>query len=1133
MSPFSTHRKVCRVMKLTLIVLFISITGLFASVRSQNARVNIHVNNVKTSEVLEAIEAQTDYLFVYDKNEIDLNRKVSVQAEGQAVSRVLSSVFQGTDVAYAMEGSNIMLMRRGESIPSSQQSKRRIQGTVIDATGEPVIGANVVEKGTTNGTITDMDGKFTLEVPNDAVLQVSYIGYMDQDLPIDKGSVFTIILREDTQAIDEVVVVGYGVTKKSHLTGSVGSMKMDEDIVGRPSVEVGQSLYGKIAGVQVIGGSGQPGSSSSIQIRGINSISASSSPLIVIDGVAVPDYDMNLINNADIESIEILKDASSAAIYGSRGANGVVLITTKSGNTEKPKVNINYLFGIQKVMKKIDVMNSAEYAQAYIDAAQNGWIDKGGDPNAPNTIEARGEYKYTWPEAFEHPETLQYDTDWQDVVFDAAPMHKLDANISGKSQKSDYLISAGYVNQQGIMLDSDYKKYSFSLKLNTHINKYLDVGGNMNMNYGDEKEVYWRTAEWAVQYPSIFPVYTSDGFLGCNSYLPGFENYNTVLFRPNMGHPLYMQNNDANRYTLNMIGNAYVSLNILPGLKFKSAFNYYLKRIDYSNYEAKDHDLGESYYTPGQMTVDQSRRWNYTSQNLLTYDNSWGNHEISFLLGFEYNKNDYYSTSQSRRDYDNDLLHSLSAGKTLLSSSDIITKSTLISYFSRINYNYKGRYMLSAAFRRDGSSRFALNNKWGNFPSVSLGWLVSEEDFLKKLDWINMLKLRVSYGLTGNDNFDDYVWIAKLEQAKIAFGNNLSTSYYPSNITNPDLKWERTQQFNVGFDWGVLKSRIQVGLDYYYSTSDGLLLDVPIPAVTGYSSIFTNIGKLENKGIEFNISTYNIDTKDFSWSTNFNISKNKNKILELGPDNAPMIFTPESYGGMQKINMVGHSVFNFYGYKYDGVYMSQEEIDNDPAHYATAKPGDGRYVDVNKDGVLNADDRTLIGDPNPKFIWGLTNNFKYKDFDLSILLQGAHDFAIYDDNAHRSLMYHEGRNVLKEVVNRWRSEENPGDGYHYRLSVDLGEYEKRPSSLWIDQASYFRVKSVTFGYTLPKKLTKKLNMDFVRFYFNGLNLFTVTNTDVWDPESFRGDASDASARGVMGNIYPSAKVFSFGINVGF
>ena len=1121
-----------RILNLGTAFTFLTAFQLYAGTSySQTTTLSLSLKNATLEQAIDRIEEETGYSFLYADHVLDVSRIVNLEANNKDINLVLSRVFDNMNVDYKIVDKQIILSRKLESIPLAQQQGRMVQGVVLDSNQEPVIGANVLVKGTTVGTITDIEGRFTLEVPNNAVLVVSYIGYLSTELVPGSKTDLTISLKEDSQNLDEIVVVGYGVSKKSHLTGSVGSIKMDEDVVGRPSVEVGQSLYGKIAGVQVIGGSGQPGSSSSIQIRGINSISASSSPLVVIDGVAVPDYDMNLINNADIESIEILKDASSSAIYGSRGANGVVLITTKSGKTEKPKVNINYLFGVQKLMKKIDVMNSAEYAQAYMDAAQNGWVDKGGDPNAPNTIEARKEYKYTWPEAFEHPETL-YDTDWQDVVFDAAPMHKLDANISGKSEKSDYLISAGYVNQAGIMLDSDYRKYSLSLKLNTHINKYLDVGGSMSLNYGDEKEVYWRTAEWAVQYPSIFPVYTKDGFLGCNSYLPGFENYNTILFRPNMGHPLYMQNNDANRYTLNTIGSAYVSLNILPGLKFKSSFNYYLKRIDYSNYEAKDHDLGEAYYTPGQMTVDQSRKWNYTFQNLMTYDKSWKDHELSFLLGFEYNKNDYYQTSQARRDYDNDLLHALSAGKTILSSSDVITKNTLISYFARINYNYKGRYMLSVAFRRDGSSRFAPNNKWGNFPSVSLGWLVSEEDFMKKVDWINMLKLRTSYGLTGNDNFDDYVWIAKLKQAKIAFGNNLTTSYYPSNITNPDLKWERTQQFNVGLDWGILKSRIQLGLDYYYSTSDGLLLDVPVPAVTGFSSIFTNIGKLENKGVEFNISTYNVDNKNFSWNTNFNISKNKNKILELGPDNAPMVFTPDSYGGMQKINMVGHSVFNFYGYKYDGVYMNQKEIDNDPAHYETAKPGDGRYMDVNKDGILNADDRTLIGDPNPKFIWGLTNNFKYKNFDLSILLQGAHDFAIYDDNAHRSLMYHEGRNFLEEVTDRWRSEENPGDGYHYRLSVDLGEYEKRPSSLWVDHASYFRLKSITFGYTLPDNIVKKMNMQFVRLYFNGLNLFTVTNTDVWDPESFRG-ASDASARGVMGNIYPSSKVFSFGVNVGF
>jgi TonB-linked SusC/RagA family outer membrane protein len=1084
-------------------------------------------------EVIKEIEKKSDYRFFYNEDLAGLNKTVSVNVNNQDIKSVMDQISRQGSFTYILRSNKqVVLSPEQEKQNQQEQKQRKISGVVKDEKGEPIIGANVVEKGTTNGIITDANGEFEISVPDKSILKISYLGYMTQNIQITNRNNINITLKEDTKALEEVIIVGYGIQKKSHLTGAVGSIKMENDISGRPSIEVGQSLYGKIPGVQVLGGSGQPGASSSVQIRGINSISASSAPLIVIDGIAIPTYDMNLINNADVESVEILKDASSSAIYGSRGANGVILITTKKGKTEKPRVNINYLFGLQKLMHSISVMNSTEYAEAYKDAAQNGWIDKGGNPNAPNTIEARGAYKYTWPTAFDHPETL-INTNWYDVVFDIAPMHKIDANISGRTEKTDYVLSVGYVNQDGIMLNSGYKKYSMSININSKINNWLTVGGSMNLNYGKEQEVYWRTPEWTVQYPTFYPVYSDNGYLGCNSYLPGFEKYNSIIFRPNLGHPLYNLNNDIQHKTLNNLGSTYFSIQIIPNLIFKSAFNFYLKRKDDSNYEARDHGLGPSYYTTASMTVDQLRNINYTSQNLLNYEKKIGEHELSALLGFEYNSDDFYKTSQARRDYDNDLLHALSAGKTVTTSNDIINKNVLISYFGRINYNYQNKYLVSAAYRKDGSSRFAPNNKWGAFPSLSVGWLASEEKFIKTIEWINMLKLRCSYGLTGNDNFENYVWISKLQQAKIAFGNNLTTSYYPDNISNYDLKWERTQQLNIGTDLSITKGRILLNLDYYYSVSDGLLLNVPTPALTGFTSIFQNIGKLENKGLELNITTYNITNKVFSWNTNFNISRNRNKILELGPNNAPMIFTPASYGGMQKINEVGNSVFNFYGYKYDGVYMNQTEIDNDPSHYQTAKPGDGRYVDVNKDGVLDANDRTIIGDPNPKFIWGLTNTFKYKGFDLSFLFQGAHKFSIYDDNAHRSFMYHEGRNFKKDVVNRWRSETNPGDGYHYRLTVDLGEYEKRPSSLWINEASYLRLKSLTFGYTIPSNIIKKLRLQSARVYFNGLNLYTNTNVDVWDPESFRGDSSNASARGVMGNSYPSSKVFSFGINVEF
>ncbi|ULT46525.1 SusC/RagA family TonB-linked outer membrane protein [Niabella defluvii] len=454
-----------------------------------------------------------------------------------------------------------------------------------------------------------------------------------------------------------------------------------------------------------------------------------------------------------------------------------------------------------------------------------------------------------------------------------------------------------------------------------------------------------------------------------------------------------------------------------------------------------------------------------------------------------------------------------------------------MSYFARLNYDYNGKYLLSASLRRDGSSRFAPNNKWGYFPAVSGGWIISREDFFNSSGVVNNLKLRASYGLTGNDRFADYKWIGIITQGRTAFGTGLATTYYPSGITNPDLKWERTRQLDLGIDLSFFNNRIILEADWYRSTSDGLLLDVPVPVASGFTSVFKNIGKLENKGWELNIVTQNL-TGAFKWNTQFNISANRNKVLALGEDNAPMIFTSAAFSGMQKKNIVGQPIFNFYGYQYGGVYLNQAQIDADPAHYATATPGDGRYIDVDGNGVLNADDRTIIGNPQPDFIWGITNNLSYKGFDLSFLFQGVQGGSLLDENIHRSLLYHEGRNYSKVLVNRWRSEQEPGDGYHYKLKVDLDGYEKTPSSYWLQDASYFKLKSLTLGYNLPAGLLAKVKLSRARVYLNGVNLFTSTKSLVIDPEAFSGGAADASRRGVNSNSYPTSRVISLGLTVG-
>lgn len=1007
-------------------------------------------------------------------------------------------------------------------------------GIVIDAkTKAPLEGVTIQLEGVTHSVQTDRKGQFQLVTGQKPPLNVvvSFLGYQSKTISIDK-SPFQIELEQLIENLDEVVVVGYGTQRKRDLTGASSNLNLSKDIAGRAASEIGQALYGQMSGVQVTAGSGKPGASTSIQVRGINSISAGTAPLIVVDGIPAPNYDLNLINNADIESIQVLKDAASSAIYGSRAANGVILIKTKAGKAGSSKFEVNYVSSLQEVIDKVDVMNASEYAQASIEAAQNSWVDKGGDPNAPNTIAARGSYKYTWPTALEHPELLP-NTDFQDAIYRVAPSNKVDIAASGGGEHSNYRVSGSILKRKGIALFSDYDKYNLGFNTSTKILDRLEIGGASNLSYDQEQEPFNRMFEWAVQYPSIYPLYSENGYLGAPLNQAGFENYNAILFRPQNGHPLYRSTDEIKSSRFNALGNIYGQLELLKGLSFKSAFNYFYNRNDGSNYQAKDHLLGPTYFTEGAMAKTLTQTISYTFQNLLNYDKTWGKHSLQALLGTEYNYANYSFNYLERRGYDNDLVKALSAGKTVFAADDRASKTSFISYFARANYAFSGKYLLSASLRRDGSSRFASNKKWGNFPAVSVGWIISEEDFLDEANWLSNLKIRASYGLTGNDKFADYKWIGQIAQGRAAIGNTLLTTYYPSSITNPNLQWEKTKQVNLGLDIGFLHERFQVTIDAYKSKSDGLLLEVPTPVVSGFTTIFKNIGAVENKGLEIALNSQNIQKESFKWSSNFNISFNRNKILALGENSTPMVLSGSAFSGMQKINQIGKPVFSFYGYQYDGVYLNQAAIDADPAHYAGAKPGDGRYKDVDGNGQLNENDRTIIGNPNPDFIWGFTNRFSYKNIELSVVLQGVQGGELMDDNVHRSLLYHEGRNYLKELNNRWRSEENPGDGYHYKIKVDENGYEKTPSSYFLFSKSYWRLKDLTVAYTLPSRLSEKILAKSLRVYFNGNNLFTRKDAPVSDPEGFSGNADDASRQGISSNTYPTAKIYSLGLNIAF
>ncbi len=1100
------------------------------SVKDVNLEVEFQNEMVKDAFLL--LEEKTDFVFVYDKTDNFLKRKVILERQNLSVEKILLEISKQTKLSFRQVNNSISVRK----ITNSEDSQievvlqiRTVKGKVTAGDGEGLPGVNVIEKGTTNGTITDVEGSYSLDVDPSAILVFSSVGFLTKEIPVGNKSIIDVSLDQNVQQLDELVVVGYGTVEKGNITGSVGSVKMDQELRDRPIVDFGEALHGKIPGVQVLRSSGKPGSSSTIQVRGINSISAAADPLIVVDGIPLPNYDLNMINANDIASIEVLKDAASAAIYGSRGGNGVILVTTKTGTSGKPKINVNFTSSIQKEISRISVMDGPQYARAAIDAAQNAWIDAGGDPSAPNTLGARGDLIYTWPTALENPENLP-NTDWQDLIFRNAPMNEVDFNITGGTDAINYFFSAGFIDQIGVVINQDYNKYTINTKVDAKLNDWVTIGGGLNLVYDRGDNPAENIVGRAVQYPQIFPIYGENGYLGEASNTPGLEGYNNILFRARAGHPYYSINDQLIEKRINTLGSGFAKFNIIEGLEFRTNLSFYLRNTNSSEYQARDHLMGPSFYTEGRMSVDQIDNLNYNFQNTLDYKKKINGHQFSALLGMEYNFNNFYRVYTEKRGFENDLIQYLSAGQVPFEISDWANESALISYFSRLNYNYKGKYLLSLSFRRDGSSRFGPDKKWGSFPSVSAGWIVSDEPWLAGSSLLSNLKIRASYGLTGNNNFADYRWIGSMAQELVAFGNNLQTSYYPSGITNPDLAWERTRQFNVGINVGFFGNRLMLTGDYYRSRSADLLLDVPVPYLTGFNSVFQNIGELENRGVELNITSRNL-TGALQWSTQFNISRNRNEIIALGPDDAPMYYNVS--GGMVGINQIGSPVFNFFGYNYIGVYMNQEEVDADPASYPTATPGDGRYEDVNNDGVLNSDDRVIIGNQMPDFIWGLTNTFEFKNFDLSILFQGVHGNEVYDLNIRRQKFYHGGRNYSDKLVNRWKSPEDPGDGYHYKLTIDTDGYERTASSYWIADGSYIRLKSLTLGYSVPENVLERINLTSLRLFFNGLNLFTFTDADVFDVENFRGEPTTIERRGVNDPGFPTAKVFSLGLNVGF
>ena len=955
----------------------------------------------------------------------------------------------------------------------NDQQKQTVKGTVKDANGDPIIGATVKVKGSTGGTVTDIDGKFTLDAPAGAELEVSSIGYLKQIVKA-KGNI-AIVLKDDSQTLDELVVVGYGVQKKENLTGAVAFMNA-EKLATRPVSSLSSALAGEMAGVTAVQTSGAPGGqNASITVRGQNSVNAAS-PLVIVDGVP---GSMNVINPAEIESVTVLKDAASAAIYGVQAANGVILITTKKGKTGKTTVSYNATFSWSSLLSKLDLVDAYGYAYLYNEAYLN---DHPGatKPFSDETVE-----KYR---------TGQLpSTDWyKEALTGSGFEHQHNLSLSGGNDKTTYNMYLGYLSQDGVTKDIDYNRINARMNITSQINKYITLGLNAS-GYRGTKQDAWAGYTQVIQGMSrshpTDPVYDEDG----NFKYVGVDNPVAVQGRDKTG---WKKTIDQEVF---LIGSA--EIKPIKDLSIKGVYSWRNWTQDQLGFKKT---WGYGTYNSGQRE-GYVYNYNYdylTGQILVNYNKSFGDHNIGILAGMEsYDVKSRYVTATRKGGGNNNLDESLN---TLDASSQKNTNGgtemTRLSYFGRLQYNYAGKYLFEANVRRDASSRFPKNSRWGTFPAFSAGWRISEEAFMKNIDWLSNLKLRLGWGKTGNEELksdDLYPAVPTYAYGSYMFGNSLYSTAYESRLVNDQLKWATVTNYELGIDAGFLNNKLTMELSVYKKKTNDMLLYLPLQGVIGLSAPAQNVGSVENRGFELVLGHNNRIGKDWSYNLSLNMGYNKNEIIDMAGTDGPI---DNGYGGTDDTqwNIEGYGVSSYYGYVADGLFRTEEELKKGPLRTGNEKLGDIRYKDFDDDGKITAADRKIIGNKMPKWTGGFNFRVGYKNFELSGLLQGAFDAKRYY-NGEASYAFFNNASCLNKHWDRW-SEENP-NGNFPRLSL-TSQTNYAFSSFWLQDASYVRLKNLTLAYTLPSEVISRIGLSFAQVYLTGENLFTISGLDKGlDPES--------------------------------
>ncbi|WP_273370522.1 TonB-dependent receptor [Alistipes megaguti] len=1118
---------------------------LVASVTAVSAQqVTVRLRQVKLVQVLDEISRQTGYAFYHSRPTVDPDRIVSLDVTDTKLETALDRLFAGTRIGYEIRNQKIYLVAKNDpQNEATRQQPRPVKGQVKDAAGEPVIGATVVVKGTTKGASTGIDGGFTLDVTPDDVLVVSYIGYDTQEIPVGSRTSFDIQLREEATTLDDVVVIGYGAVKKRDVSTAISSIKA-EDIANRPITDFRQSMAGKMPGVQVMQTGGDPEGNVMVRVRGISSATAGNDPLYIVDGVPMENGLSNL-NTNDIESMEVLKDASSAAIYGSRGSNGVILITTKKGKSETIQVTYDGYYGIEQVSKKIDLMNAYQYAQVSKEAHDAAYLDQYPGGTAPNGDRPESYMNYPVELVpYLNGEPGLTDTDWQDAIFRTASTTSHNIAISGKGKHVNYFISGNYYYKEGVIINSDFERYSFRMNLDGKY-KNFKYGVNFSPSYSKSNKVNASgdynsggIVQSALTSCPIWPIYNEDGtfnFQGNGYWRIGTDYQHNEILNPVALATLQSEVIDR----MSMTGRAFLGYDICKGLSFQTSFGgSFYGAID-NKYRSSELPLrGKAYYDAPSNPEGYSSAgfyFNWLIENQLTYDRTFGDHSLNVILVQSAQKETYKTLNVTATDYPNDQNQTIGGGT--VSDGDSKTEQwSLASYLARVQYNYKGKYMLSAAIRADGSSRFGKNNRWGYFPSASAAWRISGEPFFQNaeaLSWISDLKIRASYGQTGNFQIGNYRHLATMSGDDYILGTgsgSLVSGYKPSDVENPDLTWEKTSMFNVGADLSLLGGYFNLTAEYYYANTTDMLLEVPIPHLTGYSTTLMNIGKVNNRGWELSATSQHSYANGISYSLNVNWAKNTNEVKALGANDTPIIQSG-SVDHAYYITKVGEPIGSYYLLVQDGIFRNEEDLKAYP-HVSTAQPGDFRFVDVDGDGEIDLEkDRTIVGNYMPDFTYGFGGSFGYRGLDFSVAFQGVHGNEILNLN-RRYLDNMEGNtNGTTVAFNRWKSPTEIGDGNTNRANRKQTGNNTRTSTWHVEDGSYLRLQNIALGYTLPAKWTRKFYVEKLRIYVSAQNLVTWTDYSGYNPEV--SNRTSALTPGEDYGTYPLAKTYMVGLNVTF